>query len=169
MCEAMALHFSCPCDGLGHSWRSVRLYGCISFSFLLPVLSWSRLFAFFLFFFFPSGIWRFSRPILLDRLALRRRVGASFLREVSTGQLQRPLLLFLFFLSSFSSSFLSSSLPSSSSTLGRKKKCWKIHHIVPTYKKNATYMAYNYRGGYITSCMVRITERAIGNQLKNDL
>ena len=42
---------------------------------------------------------------------------------------------------------------------------WQLHLLVPIFKKSSVYMAKNYRGVHLTSCMSKVVEHAIGNPL----
>jgi len=42
---------------------------------------------------------------------------------------------------------------------------WRLHHIVPIYKRNAVHAAKNYRGVHLTNVMSKVAERAIGEPL----
>ena len=42
---------------------------------------------------------------------------------------------------------------------------WRIHHIIPIYKKLSVYDPRNYRGVHLTPVMSKVVERVIGNPL----
>ena len=39
---------------------------------------------------------------------------------------------------------------------------WRIHHLVPIFKRNSSYLAKNYRGVHLTSIVSKVVERCIG-------
>ena len=45
--------------------------------------------------------------------------------------------------------------------------CWKIHHLIPIYKRGSVFDAKNYRGVHLTSALSKIAEKVIGQPLLN--
>lgn len=40
--------------------------------------------------------------------------------------------------------------------------CWRVHHLVPIYKRGSTFEPGNYRGIHLTAILSKIAERVIG-------
>ena len=48
-------------------------------------------------------------------------------------------------------------------------ECWKLHHLVPIYKRHSAFLAKNYRGIHLTCQMAKIVERVISTPLVRHL
>ena len=48
---------------------------------------------------------------------------------------------------------------------GKWPSRWKLHFLVPIFKRGSTYLASNYRGVHLTTIMSKIAERVIGAPL----